>query len=391
MTQRGFFIKLLIAAAMALFAMPLRAWASDKLGVAIPYPVYTISPLALRDPVVRILLSNISYGLTKITMDGDSAVEVVQSFQRSPDAKLWTFALRSDVAFSSGAPTTAEEIQASFQFFKTQAAAKNFATVEQVQSPLEHSALKQTKSPSEEESSSLPFSFSTHFKIPTEPRVEIENEDPVIPTQLIRKLQNIREISVDRPETSYYFQDALQVNLKFALDQADPDFDVWVAPLGIINQKVARQFGRHFGKGTFFSGLGPYQIRENRPEQGVLLETTNNFYLPALPRTAVIDFQYFPDAQSALSALRVGAVDIIALPTHGQLQALKEDPTLVAIKSPLVNLSQITGPWKLPKNFWSEGGNDSDRLLTSQIIVRKSLSLDNEALARFDLRGTFLP
>lgn len=51
--------------------------------------------------------------LTEIAPDGSAAPELAESFEASPDAKVWTFKLRQDVEFSDGSKLTAQDVLAS--------------------------------------------------------------------------------------------------------------------------------------------------------------------------------------------------------------------------------------------------------------------------------------
>ncbi|WP_343563455.1 ABC transporter substrate-binding protein [Kiloniella sp. b19] len=49
-------------------------------------------------------------GLTEITPDGKAAGELAESYEATPDAKVWTFRLRSDVVFSDGSKLTSADV-----------------------------------------------------------------------------------------------------------------------------------------------------------------------------------------------------------------------------------------------------------------------------------------
>jgi hypothetical protein len=143
---------------------------------------------------------------------------------------------------------------------------------------------------------------------------------------------------------------------------------------------------QELGLGTLLPLLGPYTIRENRPDKGVLLEAVEEYFQPQIPQAKHIEFKIYSEAKAALSALRVGAVDIILGSTPELLEQAGSDPTLRILDSPLDD----TNEWHSKVRFW--GGEEaltSNRFLTEKIIVRKTLKLDERFTSSFDLSGVF--
>tara|TARA_A100001391_G_scaffold143310_1_gene101113 strand:- start:26 stop:1594 length:1569 start_codon:yes stop_codon:yes gene_type:complete len=63
-----------------------------------------------------ILMSHTRNGfLTEIATDGSLVPEVAESWEASPDARIWTFTIRPDVQYHSGGTVTAEDVIASLQ------------------------------------------------------------------------------------------------------------------------------------------------------------------------------------------------------------------------------------------------------------------------------------
>ncbi len=327
---------------------------AGKLGVAIPYPVASIETLGNQDPVNQLIVSNLASGLLRKTADG-WGLEAASSYSGTGSGKVHTFEIRSDLAFSSGKIVTAESVKASFEYFMRRA------------------------------QDILQRRMSSRARLGT---TVIGTQGGTAPLQsVIKGLSNIQEIVlIERP--SYYFSGHRYNAIRFVLSEADANFATTVATIPIIDAEISEAFKEKFADGTLFAALGPYQIRSNRPDEGALLERTPFYFRPGFPRSPLLEFKAFEEAPAALSALRVGAVDIIAIPTPKLLEDAAADPTLQIISSPLMRVSES---WQLPSEFWSQSGDENDKLVLNKVIIRKTLKIDERFLQTFDLSGVFLP
>ena len=307
------------------------SFAQSKLGLAVPYISGEVKPLVANEPVNSILLANISRSLVRSDRTGRLSPDLARSFQTSDDGRLWTFKLRNGLLFPNSRSATVKDVKNSLQLWQTQT---------------------QTAS-----------------------ALDVSN------------IADIEEVSVKSPLQLRRTDSALAIKLR----EPDWNFGRLVAKLPITDPELSRGFGSYFGKQTFFSAIGPYQIRELSAERGATLERSPAFFEQGLTGSAVITIKPYEDAAAALSALRSGGVDIIPLPTQSQLEQIADDPTLIALDSPLLQLEPTEESWKPTRNYWSNRDDQRDRLLTSKIIVRKSLKLDEKAGEYFDLSSSFLP
>lgn len=329
MKQNCKILKLILCSLIAVICCSLTASAqSTRLTVALPYvPEFSDLP-KLHDPVSRIIFSNLSYGLTSIALNGESKLELASELNAINGGKIWKIKVRNDSSFPDG---------------------RELKLID-VQQTLEH--VRQS-------------SLNGTFKISS---LKINNErDP------------------------YRMRGTAAGELIVELSEANPRFDRLLSTLPILNSETAKTAGDNFGKSTIFSAIGPYVLREARSETGFLLEGVPDFFDPHRPQMPELLFQRYIGAKEALSALRVGAVDLIPLPTREQLKVAADDPTLQIIPSPLIQMAQVSGLWDLSHLYWSNPSDVSDSLNTDKVIVRKSLQLDSRVLGRFDLSGVYYP
>lgn len=305
---------------------------ADKLGVAIPYTIERIDPLTVDEPINYLIVRNLSVGLTRLGSGNSVDLDAAEAVNSADGGRQWVTVLKNDLRLTTGRLVTPADVGASFRFLQSLAESREQAGA----------------SPS---------------------------------------LSSLRVISaIDLRQLKSGGQEIV-----FSLNEPAKDFLLGLAFLPLINSSAASAFDSEFGEGTNVSFIGPYILREHRPDRGFLLEKNPWFFRPGYPRADILEFEHYADAESALRALRVGAIDIIAVPTPEQIERAEEDSTLAVLPSPLANLASIFGPWRLVKKCWSHDGQTTDLLTTEKIIVRKSLHLDQSALIRFDLSGSFLP
>jgi ABC-type transport system substrate-binding protein len=314
--------------------------------VGIPYTVWQLNPLSLNDPIVSLVFSNLGQGLLRIKNAKEVEPDICASFAVSENADLWQVALPTKASFSNGNPLLASDIKRSFEFYQSEARK-------------------------------------------TLQNKNTEKENPAVPSRVISSLLNIAEIKIIESSAAYATQ-ALEEKLEFKLKNSDLEFGLNVLTLPVLETKSGELFGSSYLTGTNVIAAGPYLLSSNRPREGVILSSstttgsTNGY-------SESIELRFFDDAQAALSALRVGAIDVIAIPTAKLIESAEKDPTLKVVTSPYQTLGLIYGEWQLPKSHWSDPQDQTDLLTTKSIIARKSLNFDAQALVRFNLAGSYLP
>jgi peptide/nickel transport system substrate-binding protein len=126
--QRRDFLKLGAMAGMAGAAfslgLPLNAWAQEgtpkpggvlRLGLAGGSTSDSLDPGSWSDTFTFVGFSAVYNSLVEIAVDGTAIPELAESWEASPDARVWTFKLRQDVQFHNGKTLTAEDVVASVE------------------------------------------------------------------------------------------------------------------------------------------------------------------------------------------------------------------------------------------------------------------------------------
>ena len=173
------------------------------------------------------------------------------------------------------------------------------------------------------------------------------------------------------------------------LNQSDRSFLCLLSQIPIFDPLLADTFNDKHLKGNFVSGLGAFAAGSITEDGSITLKPSKFFWLASLPVPQAVIFKPFSNGASALSALRTGSADIILIPTINQLKLAESDKTLLILDSPLNKMPNSSA---LRKTHWGDqASEEGSELVPSKIIVRREMKLDSDALARFDLRGSFLP
>ena len=331
----------ILAAVIFFFIGVCASSAEDRLGVAVPYLPEELSIACQTDPVTRIVFSTLAKGLTRLGEGGTAELDLADSVQSDADNRVWKFEIRPDISFSNGDLFTPESVRDSFGWLKALARA--------------------VEGPS--------FGRQSLFGI---------------------ALENITNVSVE--ESAKQGNDILpRRRVRFDLIKSDPSFLGKLYSFPIADPYATMGFGVEYGKGTQLIFVGPYQVREYRAGQLLVLEKTGGYFRPGVPRSGVVEFKVFPDASSALTALRGGGVSIIAFATEHMLASVRLDSTLQVYESPLQNMDLVGDKMILPRSHWSKSDDSQDAILMTKIIARRTVVLDVRARSFFDLSGSYLP
>jgi len=113
-----------LAGAAVSMGFPLSAWAADatpkpggtlRLGLAGGSTSDSYDPGSWSDTFTFVGFSAIYNTLVEIAVDGSAIPELAESWESSPDARIWTFKLRQGVQFHNGKPLAVEDVVASIQ------------------------------------------------------------------------------------------------------------------------------------------------------------------------------------------------------------------------------------------------------------------------------------
>lgn len=114
----------LILAGAALSSLPMSVFAQPKkggrliFGLAGASTTDSLDPGLAEDDFMILLSQALRNNLVEVDSSGNPVPELAESWEASPDAKVWTFKLRSGVQFHNGKPFTADDVVATLDYHR---------------------------------------------------------------------------------------------------------------------------------------------------------------------------------------------------------------------------------------------------------------------------------
>lgn len=126
---------------------------------------------------------------------------------------------------------------------------------------------------------------------------------------------------------------------------------------------------------TQFNGTGPFVVADYRPEDRIILEANEDYFVPGQPQLAGVEIIFFNDETAAVDALRGGQIDLVLRMSTSLFESLQSEPGIVAVDIPtngfdLVRLRADRAP-----------GNDP------RVIQAMKLATDREAIFQLVQQG----
>jgi peptide/nickel transport system substrate-binding protein len=289
-----------------------------------PGEAYEISP--------QIFLSSVYDRLVRYEAEDPTKLVggVAESWTVSPDAKTYTFALRANQKFESGAPVTADDMAFSLQ------------------------------------------------------RVIIMNKTPAfLFTQLGWNKDNVRDlVKVLDPHTLQFtikedFAPTLVLNLMATVAASVVEKKVAMA------NEVNGDLGNTWLK-THSATSGPYRLVSWKPNESVTLEANPGYHL-GLPKTKRVVIRHVPEPGSQQLLLEKGDIDIALSLQPDQFKALAGNKNIKVESFP------YSGTWYIGLNLADARlKNPKVRLALKYLVDYRGMA-DTFLKGRFNVHQTFLP
>jgi peptide/nickel transport system substrate-binding protein len=153
----------------------------------------------------------------------------------------------------------------------------------------------------------------------------------------------------------------------------------------IVSQKVANANGNDLSKKEAAIGSGPFKLSEWVPDNYMLLEANQDYYLSGLPYLDAVRINVVPDQAGLLAALRTKAADMALIEDARTAQSLRQEQgiTLDAKPSPNYNLLFINTKRKPFDNV-------KVRQAISYAVDRQQI-IDAVALGEGEITGPIAP
>lgn len=103
-----------------------------------------------------------------------------------------------------------------------------------------------------------------------------------------------------------------------------------------------------------FNGTGPFKVVSYAPEDRIILQANNAYFIPGQPKLAGLEIIFFNEDNAAVDALRGGQIDLAMRMSSSLFETLKNEPGIIAIDVPtngfdLVRLRADRAPGNDPR------------------------------------------
>ena len=124
-----------------------------------------------------------------------------------------------------------------------------------------------------------------------------------------------------------------------------------------------------------FNGTGPFIVTDYRPEDRIIMEANENYFVQGQPQLAGVEIIFFNDETASVDALRGGQIDLVMRMSTSLFQSLQNEPGISTIDIPTNGFDLV----RLRAD--REPGNDP------RVIQAMKLATDREAIFQLVQQG----
>lgn len=126
---------------------------------------------------------------------------------------------------------------------------------------------------------------------------------------------------------------------------------------------------------TQFNGTGPFVVADYRPEDRIIMEANENYFVSGQPQLAGLEVIFFNEETAAVDALRGGQIDLVLRMSTSLYQSLETEPGIVTVDIP-------TNGFDLVRLRADQPPGDDPR-----VIEAMKLATDREAIFQLVQQG----
>ena len=119
-----------------------------------------------------------------------------------------------------------------------------------------------------------------------------------------------------------------QFEVTFTLKESNPFFLFDLSDNHALILKVDTE-----EPGVDFNGTGPFKLSSYNPEDRLVVEANEDYFLRDLPQLEKVEFIFFNDQTAQVEALRSGQVDLVMLLSADLFITLKDEPGLLPLEA----------------------------------------------------------
>ena len=129
--------------------------------------------------------------------------------------------------------------------------------------------------------------------------------------------------------------------VQFTLKRPQATFlkNIAMSCFGIASPTAVEKYGDKFRENPV--GTGPYKFKEWKPNERIVIEKNEDYYVDGEPKLKTIIFRTIPDNSARLNDLSSGLVDVIDGVNPSDLETIKGNTNLQAIERPSMNVGYL--------------------------------------------------
>lgn len=200
------------------------------------------------------------------------------------------------------------------------------------------------------------------------------NGDPFNAADVVWTFDRLREAGSGLPTEDLYSNIANveakdQLQVVFTLSEPNPFFLYDLSD----NHALILQEGTE--DATQFNGTGPFMVADYRPEDRIVMEANDAYFVAGQPRLAGLEIIFFNDDSAAVDALRGGQIDLAMRMPVPLFESLQSEPGIVTVDIPTNGFDLVRLRADRPP------GNDP------RVIEALKLATDREAIFHLVQQG----
>ncbi|HSM58914.1 MAG TPA: ABC transporter substrate-binding protein [Candidatus Sulfomarinibacteraceae bacterium] len=163
--------------------------------------------------------------------------------------------------------------------------------------------------------------------------VSWHNGDPFSAEDVVWTFDRLRDPDSDLPTVDLYsniesVEATGDLQVTFTLQEANPFF---LYDLSDNHALVVRQGTED---ASDFNGTGPFVVADYRPEDRIVMEANEGYFVEGQPHLAGVEIIFFNDETAAIDALRSDQIDLAMRMSTSLFESLENDPSIITMSVP---------------------------------------------------------
>ncbi len=164
--------------------------------------------------------------------------------------------------------------------------------------------------------------------------VQFHDGSPLTAEDVVWTFNRLRDPDLELPTADLYsniaeIQASGELEVTFSLKQPNPFFLYDLSDNHALVLKANTQ-----DAATSFNGSGPFRVASYSPEDRIILDANEDYFIQDQPKLAGVEILFFNDENAAVDALRSGQIDLVMRMSTALFTSLQDEPEIVTMDIP---------------------------------------------------------